>query len=205
MAIKIKNGNNGSALKGILIVVLIVVMLAASIFVIFDAIIGFITDVAEGIVNGTLDFLAHPFKTTITTLNKLHNLVASQTNQKFIGEGLELEQKPQLVIISQADFDKIVADFEQSISRDIAGLDNVMLKKILLTYNMGNFSENADIIIELSENEYNAAKEDSTLYKPFEICKGEDIEQFELPSNLVEGSVGALKLVTNAVLDFIKR
>jgi len=198
-----KKKEGSGCLKGILIIIMIIIMLGLGVLATLNGILDLIKGVVTGIVDGTLDFLAHPFKNTISGLYKMDNFMSGLVNQKFDGHGLELTQNKQLVIINQEDFEKMAASLEQSISRNIAGLDDIMLKKILLAYNMGNYSKDADIIIELDEDEYNAAKKDPTLYKPFDICKGNDIKQFELPSNIVENTAGGFKLVTNAILDFL--
>lgn len=52
---------------------------------------------------------------------------------------------------------------DESISRDAAGLDDMMLKKMLLAYNTGKYSRNADIIIEITSDE-------ATRYG--EVCRG---------------------------------
>lgn len=72
-------------LKGIIVIVLIVVLLASSIFVIFDAIVGFFTNIAKGIVEGTLDFLAHPFENIIDSIYKFDNWLSSLVDGTFDG------------------------------------------------------------------------------------------------------------------------
>lgn len=111
---------------------------------------------------------------------------------------------------------------DESIDRNIAGLDDMMLKKILLAYNTGKYSRKADIIIELGslkgdnkdingdgrisykEKNYSdydgdgtiskeeietfeankeliqKCKTDSSLYSPFELVQGKDLEQLNI-------------------------
>lgn len=61
--------------------------------------------------------------------------------------------------------------FDKSISRNVLGLDDIMLKKLLLAYNTGNYSEKASIIIELSGEEVEKINNDTTLKGPFEMKK----------------------------------
>ena len=46
-----------------------------------------------------------------------------------------------------------------------------MLKKLLLAYNTGNYSHEATIIIELTEEESDKINNDPTLRGPFEMKK----------------------------------
>lgn len=119
--------------------------------------------------------------------------------------GLEAIQPDQLVIIEQTDFEDMANQLGELVNRNAAGLDDIMLKKILLAYNVGLYSKNADIVIELTQEEYDAAQNDSMLYEPFEICKGEDIEQFDIPDNAVEYTAQGIKTVVTWVIDFFTR
>ena len=71
---------------------------------------------------------------------------------------------------------------DESISRDAVGLDDVMLKKMLLAYNTGKYSRKADIIIELTKAEADLLDKDET--KPFATIRGRDLNQ--LKKNLIE-------------------
>ena len=172
-----KKGLTG-CFTGILAIVLIIVLLVSFIFAIFEAIIEFIKNVVLGIINGILNFLAHPIKSTIQALGALGNWLSENFNQEFDGWALEKNQPDQLIEISQDEFIAMRDAIDESISRDAAGLDDIMLKKMLLAYNTGKYSRNADIIIELTADEAEALKKEET--QPFSVIKGEDLPQLDL-------------------------
>lgn len=58
-----------------------------------------------------------------------------------------------MIEISQKEFNAMRDSIDESIDRNVAGLDDMMLKKILLAYNTGKYSYKADIIIELGSLE----------------------------------------------------
>jgi len=69
---------------------------------------------------------------------------------------------------------------DESISKNAVGLDDLMLKKILLAYNTGKYSRKADIIIELTKEEGIACKKDASISSPFTIKQGKDLEQLNI-------------------------
>lgn len=71
-----------------------------------------------------------------------------------------------------------------AVDRKTAGLDDVMLKKMLLAYNSTNYSVDTDIIIELTEDEKDACESDSEMASPYDMVQGKDIDQLDL--NVIE-------------------
>jgi len=69
---------------------------------------------------------------------------------------------------------------DESISRNTMGLDDMMLKKMLLAYNTGKYSINTDVIIELTDEEGIACKNDSSISNPFSLKQGKDLEQIDI-------------------------
>ena len=113
--------------------------------------------------------LAHPIKWIFQEGFELKNLFSQLGNGTYDPTGLEGTQPKQLIIIGQNEFEKMKA------SLDVAGLDDLMLKKMLLAYNTGKYSHNADIIIQLTEEE---AKSGETT--PFEVKQGKEIDQISM-------------------------
>lgn len=181
-----KNGEKKKSGKGciygILAIVLIILLLASFVFAIFDAIVGFIKSVVLGIIKDTINFLAHPVESTIQAIGNLDNWLKAMQNQDYSGWAGEITQPNQLIEISQDDFIAMRDAIDESISRDAVGLDDVMLKKMLLAYNTGKYSRNADIIIELTNEEAEELKKEDTLPSSFKIKTGAEIEQLEYTS-----------------------
>lgn len=104
----------------------------------------------------------------------------------LMARGIEVEREEQLVMINLTDFNAMKEELESNVNRDAAGLDDMMLKKLLLAYNMGSYSQKSTIIIELDDgstvsgnNEVEAIKNDSSLVSPFKMVKGSEIPQFD--------------------------
>lgn len=76
-------------------------------------------------------------------------MLSENYNQEFDPWAYKTTQTAQLIEIAQSDFEAMKDSIDESIDREKIGLDDVMLKKILLAYNTGKYSRNADIIIEL--------------------------------------------------------
>lgn len=164
----------------ILLPIIIVVLIASIILAIFQAIIDAIKDIVIGLVNGIINFITHPIKSLINGLYQLHNAYEKYTNGEFDGSGLEINQDPQLVVIDQEAFEAMRDSIDQSIDRKATGLDDTMLKKMLLAYAIGNYSRNADVIIQLTSEEKEACDDDKSLSDPFKIKKGKDIKQLKV-------------------------
>ena len=201
MAKKDKEGKNGVGKKAIgaivipiLAVILIIVLLASFLFAIFDAIIEIIKAILIGSIEGILEFLAHPIEWVINKTYDLVNLVSSQLNQSFDATALELTQPKQLIIIGQDEFEDMKEQLDNAgINREDLGLDDIMLKKMLLAYNSGKYSRNADIIIQLKEQEIDAWKNDKTLSDPYVVKQGKNIDQISM--NFAEEILNEIKKV----------
>jgi len=184
------------SIMSILLPILIIVIIASLLFAIFDAIIQFIMDIVLDILGGVLDFLAHPIESTIKGLYELHNARQKYRNGEFDGTGLEINQENQIVIISQENFNSMKAELEKITSTNAAGLDNIMLKKLLLAYNMENYSTDTDILIEITDEDITEL--DITDFvescKPFSIKKGKEFEQL---------NVNVIQEAGNAIIGFV--
>ncbi len=194
---KEKNGapkGVGAIITVVIAIVLIIVLLASFIFTIFQKIVDFIKGVISGVITGLLKFLAHPIRSTIKALGALGNWLSSTYNQDFNADLLEENQFAQLVEIGQTEFKEMRDAIDESISRDAVGLTDMMMKKMILAYNTGNYSRNTDIIIELLDDEKTGctrkartcsqgtknckSKHDEN--NPFCIVKGSDLEQLDI-------------------------
>lgn len=114
-------------------------------------------------------------------------------NGNFNEWALEHNQPDQLIEVSQAEFEAMRDSIDESISRDAAGLDDIILKKMILTFNTGKYSRNTDIILELTQEEADALKDSDTLPEAFSVKKGKDLKQLDL---------NALDIAANRVATF---
>ena len=203
MAKKDKEGKKGGggkffgAIGGvILVIILIIVLLVSFIFSIFDSIVQIIKKILLGVIEGILDFLAHPIKWIINKTFDLVNFVSGQFNGEFNPTALELTQPRQLIIVGQAEFEEMKKQLDNAgVNRSALGLDDVMLKKMLLAYSSGKYSHKADIIIQLTNQEVDACENDNTLSNPYKIKRGSNIDQISM--NYAEHVLNAIKKVFN--------
>lgn len=179
---KQKKEKKGSmkGLAGILIAIMILILIVAlMLYTIFEGIIKIIKEIIIGIIQGLLNFLAHPIKSMIKAYYELSSLLSELFNGDV---SHELEKKEgliekQLVIIEQDEFNDIKEKLKQTaVDKEIAGLSDAMIKKMLLAYNTGMYSHNADIIIELTHAEKAECEENS----PFDVIKGKELEQINM-------------------------
>ena len=110
---------------------------------------------------------------------------------------LEETQMNQLIEVSQEEFQAMRDAIDESISRNTVGLDDMMLKKILLAYNTGKYSHNTDIIIELTNEEGRACKNDSSISNPFKLKQGKDLEQINM--NIFETAANKVSTFFNTL------
>ena len=59
------------------------------------------------------------------------------------------------ICISQEDFESMKSNLETMLNRNVAGLDDIMLKKMLLTYYKGTFLDDTTVLIELTKEDLN--------------------------------------------------
>lgn len=91
------------------------------------------------------------------------------TGEKFHESDFYDNQIDPTVEITQEEFEDTKNKLEQAINRKLAGLDDIMLKKMILAYNRGIYLKDTLIIMELADGEDN--KEEM---KPFDIIKGDE-------------------------------
>lgn len=163
----------------ILVVVLVIVGIAASIFVIFDSIVESIIKFIAWIVEGTLNFFAHPIKTIVSSWYNFTLNWQKEFDGDFPGSSLEATLIDPVIKLSQAEFIEMRNEIDTSINRDIMGLDDIMLKKMFISYNTGKYTKKTKVVIELTDEEYNAYSNDKNLVKPFKVLKGSSIERIK--------------------------
>lgn len=167
---------------GCLIAILVPILIAIMIFAIFMALIEFILGVVSDIITGVIKFLAHPIRSLRKAWSFLDNHMRAWRNSSFQPNMLEKNRLNQLIEFTQEDFETMRDELDKSISQEATGLDDIMLKKMILTYNTGKYSKYTDIIIELTDEEVKAIQKDDSLAYPFKMIKGGSLKQLEYNS-----------------------
>lgn len=169
-----KNGCASGCVIAVIAVILIIFLVISALLSIFESIIETIYNILFGI----LDFLADPLDVLRNIGHNIVNYFSSMFNGKFDPQYIEKMQPRQLIEISQKQFEDMKDSIDPSIDKAAMGLDDAMLKKMLLTYHTGKYSHNADIIIELTKEEYNTLLTDET--NPFAVKMGAEIDQIAM-------------------------
>ena len=145
-----------STLLVILIPIMIIVLIASFFFAIIDAIVGFIVDVVTSIV----DFVMHPLQ----TLQHIGGTISNAWNKFWNNDSFSPSEfiKEQIteakVFVPLSQFEDIVSALDKEIDRNTAGLDNITIKEMLLTYYRSIYLTNTKIYIELEDGEENNVK-----------------------------------------------
>lgn len=159
----------------VLVPILIVVMVASMFFAIIDGIISIITGVITSIITNIADFLSNPFKFVSSKWATFTNFL-----DRTIGVGDEFNENEYedarknleaSVVINETDFDNMKSALEGKISQAATGLDDIMLKKMLLAYYRGLYLTDTNVLMELSDEDLKA---DDDEFKPFSKVKGDE-------------------------------
>lgn len=178
---KKKGGCLTGVIAGICALVFIIIFVVAAFFAIVEAIIRNIINTIMNIIDGIINFLTHPWKSLKVAWATLGNgWDYIWNNSDFNPNQFEEFRQEQLIVVTQENFNDMTERLDSMINRNIAGLDNIMLKKMLLTYNAGKYSKNADIVMELTPEEETQCRNDSSIYYPFELKQGKEIEQMKM-------------------------
>lgn len=170
-----KKGKKGgmAILTAILVPILIVVMIASIFFAIIDAIIDIITNVIRSIISNIASFLSNPFKFVSSKWATFTNFL-----DRTIGAGDDFNENEYedarknleaSVVVDETDFNNMKSALDGKINQSATGLDDLMLKKMLLAYYRGLYLTDTNILMELSEEDLKA---DDDEFKPFSKVKG---------------------------------
>ena len=91
-----------------------------------------------------------------------------------MGESLEPH-----IFINQEKFEKMRDSLDNSINREAAGLDDLTLKKMLLTYYRSVYLKNTSVHIELTDDEVKKIDDGSIEINPFEKKSEKESEAAE--------------------------
>lgn len=156
----------------ILVPILLVVLLASAFFTIVDGIIKIIEGVVRSIVTNIASFLSNPFKYVSSKWATFSNFL-----DKTIGIGKKFNENEYedarkdleaALVIDDTDFKNMKEALQGKVNQTATGLDDIMLKKMLLSYYRGLYLQDTNILMELSDEEKISEEE----AYPFEIVKG---------------------------------
>lgn len=162
MAEKKEGKKNKKGKKGImgivtiiLVPILIVVLLASFFFAIIDGIINLI----KGLIGSFLRAIIDLFKNPVQWVESRWSELSRWWNKTFDRDGFNAASYEEngrvdpTMIIESTTFDKMKKELEAVINRNAAGLDDVMLKKMLLTYYRGIYLNDTTVLIELTKED----------------------------------------------------
>lgn len=150
--------NNGSVKKvliAVLVSILIPVIIASSFFAILDALVNIIEEFIAKLVNVVGNILQHPgtyLQDFFSTIFEGIDLLIQGGDQTFDPNTLSVQrlQRP-AVVVGQGDFDAIKANIDMAkVNRDTAGLEDYMLKVMLLSYYRSVYLSDFDILMEIT-------------------------------------------------------
>lgn len=172
----------------IIMPILIVVLIAACLFAIIDGMVNIIesnlakvTEIAGNFIENPIDYI----RDAITTMRNWVDANIGIGDGIFNPDALSIQslRRPSIVV-SQNDFDNIKLNLDSAqVDRDAIGLEDYMLKVMLLSYYRSVYLSDFDIIIEITEEEKkmveelnNEAASDPEKYPcPFEIVEGDTL------------------------------
>jgi len=164
----------GKTQKGVTLIVLIIAIVAilfvaVCFYAIIHEVVDSIQDTIVAIMNSIRTFLSNPGKWAGAQWGKLSNwvnesLISWQKYNIPIGEfnakAYEDLRIDPTVVISIDEFNKMKNSLDNGINRNIAGLDNLMLKKMMLAYYRGLYLDDTTILIELYPEDFNLTTEE---------------------------------------------
>lgn len=151
--------------------ILIIVLLASALFAIIEAILQIIIAIVKAIIQAIINFLTDPLGTISRGWAKFTNWFSSLTGwgDDFDPEAYSDKRVDPNIVISKEQFDNMKQQLDNAINRNTAGLDDYMLKRMILAYYRGLYLKDTNILIEIEDNEISATDE----IAPFSIIKGD--------------------------------
>lgn len=182
-------GNNKlvkSLIIPIIIPILIIVIVAACFFAIIDGMINIIESNLAKVTEIAGDFIENPITYIRDAVWTMRNFIDAKLG---LGDGIfnpgelgiQSLRRP-AIVVSQGDFDNIKLNLDLAqVDRDAIGLEDYMLKVMLLSYYRSVYLADFDIMMEITEDEKkmveelnNEAASDPEKYPcPFEIVEGD--------------------------------
>lgn len=170
------------ALISILIPILIVMLVAGAFYAIVHGVVKLIEDIIAklaDIISGLNSFLNHPLTWIEDAKAQVENFISKIFDGNFnpAEAGIEMLYKP-TIVMDINDFNNIKSNIDsQQINRDSAGLEDYMLKIMLLSYYRSIYLSDYNICIQITDEEkeiIDKIEEDPSSGKygcPFEMIK----------------------------------
>lgn len=177
-----KNGFKNGLLMQLLVPILIIVLIASAFYAVIDGIIG--------IISGVLGKIANVFKHPIESLKRVGaqfaNNWADFWGLDYFNENAYNDKRLEAkVIIDIAKFEDMKNSLSTGIDLKKTGLDDLTIKKMLLTYYRTTYLEDVQILIELTDDEYEMPDDE---LKPFKKDKVKPTDgSDELPYLITNG------------------
>lgn len=152
-------------------ILLIIIILASSFFSIIDSIIELIKAIIREFIRAIINFLKNPIGWLQDKWATFKNWLGTSigADVEFDAAAYEDERKDPKIVIKQSDFENMKKSLDTAINRKVAGLDNIMLKKMLLAYYRGIYLDDTEIMIELTKEDLNLNEEEWMSY--FKVFK----------------------------------
>lgn len=195
--------SRNTIITAILVPILIVVMISSMFFAVIDAIIDIISSVIGSIISNIASFLSNPFKWVSSKWATFTNFLDRTIGAGDVFNENEYEDARKnleaSVVIDETDFNNMKAALDGKINKSATGLDDIMLKKMLLAYYRGLYLKDTNVLMELSDEDLKA---DDDEFKPFskvkgdsDTGKGEDGKWYLQTKGMIEIKTGDTNLI----------
>lgn len=195
---KKKDGGSGGIsgiLIAILIPVLVIVLIGSFLFSIFETIVDFIVGIVADFLMGLWDFLTDPIGTILEWKGNINNFFAKLfDDDNFDPTKYENLRTDPVVVVSDEKVQETIDALEKDIDTDIAGLDKLMLKKIVLANYRGLYLDDTNVLVELTKEDFNMSQTEwNNLFRTYKDYSIENIIQGGTDST-AEGALAGLLL-----------
>jgi len=136
--------------------ILIIVLIGGFFFSIIDAIIDFIKAIIRAFIQALIDFLRNPIGWVQEKWATFKNWLATSfinADMDFDPYEYENQRTDPTICIKQSDFETMQTNLDKMVNRNVAGLDDIMLKKMLLAYYRGTYLDDTNVLIELTKED----------------------------------------------------
>lgn len=161
-------GFKGSGSKVVIIVVaclFAVMIVAGQVLGLFDAILGKIDKAVAAVLQTILDLIHDPIGWVEKKWAGIKNFTGKLFNKGTFDESAYNDYKVDpSVCLSQDQFNQIRTDLDEAIDRDTVGLDNIMLKKILMANYSGIYLKDTNVMVELTPEDLGMSSEEYLNY-----------------------------------------
>lgn len=179
-------GFKGSGSKVVIIVVaclFAVIIMASQVLGLFAAIMDMIDNVVAEVLQEILDLIDNPVGWVQKKWAGIKNFTGKLFNRGAFDEAAYIDYKVDpSVCLSQDQFTQIRTALDESIDRDTVGLDNIMLKKILMANYSGIYLNDTNVMVELTPEDLGMSSKEYLNY--FTITTEKSVDG----ATLAEGS-----------------